>query len=74
MIMTTTIQTSAFNLQPVSRRRKASLYNIVVNGEDGNYQEFEIEASSETEAHRKADAIAQDCMIDVTFVEVYKIA
>jgi len=74
MIMTTTIQTSEFNLQSVSRHRRASLYSIVVNGEDGNYQEFEIEASSEAEAHRKADAIAQDCMIDVTFVEVYKIA
>ena len=74
MIMTTTIQTSEFNLQSVSRHRRASLYSIVVNGEDGNYQEFEIEASSETEAHRKADASAQDCMIDVTFVEVYKIA
>ena len=27
-----------------------------------------------SEAHSKADAIAQDCMIDVTYVEVYRIA
>ena len=50
------------------------MYNIVVNGEDGNYQEYEIEASSEAEAYAKADSIAQSNMIDVTYIEVYKIA
>ncbi len=70
--MTTTIQTSAFDIQTVSRRKRFTLYTVVVNGEDGNYQEFEIEASSDSEAHSKADSIAQSCMIDVTYVEVYK--
>jgi len=72
MIMTTSIQTSAFNFQNVSRRRRTTNYQVIVNGEDGNYKEFEIEAASDNEAHLKADAIAQECMIDVTFVEVYK--
>ena len=72
--MTTTIQTSAINILSVGRHSRLSTYSVIVNGEDGNYQEFEIEASSEAEAHSKADAIAQQNMIDVTYVEVYKIA
>lgn len=72
--MTTSIQTSAFNSQSIIRRRRVSQYSVVVNGEDGNYKEFEIEATSETEAHNKANDIALNCMIDVTYVEVYKIA
>ena len=50
------------------------MYNVVVNGEDGNYQEYEIEASSEAEAHAKAEYIAQSNMIDVIYIEVYKVA
>lgn len=73
--MTHIIQTSALNTQFThSRRRESSIYSIIVNGEDGNYQEFEIEAATEQEAHRKAESIAKQCMIDVTYVEVYKFA
>ncbi len=71
--MTTTIQTSAFNYQ-LNRKSRNHSYQVIVNGEDGNYQEFEIEASSDSEAHSKANDIAMDCMIDITFVEVYRIA
>lgn len=56
--MTTSIQTSTFNIQTVSRRRTSHSYQIIVNGEDGNYQEFEIEAESDIMAHQKADEIA----------------
>lgn len=73
MIMTTSIQTSAFNTQ-FNRRNRNHTYQIVVNGEDGNYKEYEIEADSESEARIKADSIAQNCMIDITYVEVYRIA
>ncbi len=73
-IMTTSIQTSAFGIHPASRHSRVSIYSVTVNGEDGNYQQFEIEASSEAEAHKKADDIAQQNMIDVTYVEVYRIA
>ena len=74
--MTTLVQTSEIKAQINYRnnRRASSLYNVIVNGEDGNYQEYEIEASSDAEAHAKADSIAQSCMIDVTYVEVYKVA
>lgn len=72
--MTTSIQTSAFGIHPASRHSRVSIYSVTVNGEDGNYRQFEIEASSEAEAHKKADDIAQQNMIDVTYVEVYRIA
>ena len=73
-IMTTTIQTSAFYSQLPHSRRRVSIFSVVINGEDGNYQEYEIEAANEQEAHRKADSIAQQSMIDITYVEVYRIA
>lgn len=72
--MTTSIQTPAFHFQNVIRRRRTTTYQVIVNGEDGYYKEFEVEASSQTEANSKAEAIAHQCMIDVTFVEVYEIA
>ena len=71
--MTTTIQTSVIDFQAKHYRRQ-STYLVTVNGEDGNYQEFEIEAANDADAHRKADDIAQQCMIDITYVEVYKMA
>ena len=69
--MTTIIQTSAINSQFGYRRnrRASNIYSVVIN-----YQEYEIEASSEAEAHAKADSIAQSSMIDVTYIEVYKVA
>lgn len=74
--MTTIIQTSAINSQFGFRRnrRANNIYSVVINAEDGNYQEYEIVASSEAEAHAKADSIAQSSMIDVTYIEVYKVA
>lgn len=74
--MTTTIQTSALysHLGTRKHRESMNLYTVTVNGEDGNYQTFEIEASSDYEADQKAEAIAQHCMIDIIFVEVYRIA
>ena len=73
--MTTISQTSVINARPYNRIRNArNLYNIVVNAEDGNYQEFEIEASSFSEAEAKANAIAHETMTDVTYVEIYKVA
>lgn len=70
--MTTTIQTSAFNSQLPHSRRRVSIYSVVINGEDGNYQEYEVEAADDEEAQMKADSIAQQSMIDITYVEVYK--
>ena len=73
--MTTVIQTSAISLQTWRRNGRANaIYQVIVNAEDGNCQEFEIEAASEAEAHAKADAIAMASMTDVTYIEVYKVA
>ena len=74
--MTTVIQTSAINSQFGYRRnrRASNIYSVVINAEDGNYQEYEIVASSEAEAHAKAEYIAQSNMIDVIYIEVYKVA
>lgn len=73
--MTTSTQTSVIKTRPYNRgRRSQNLYNVVVNAEDGNYQEFEIEASSFSEAESKANDIAHETMTDITYVEIYKIA
>lgn len=74
--MTTLIQTSQISTRQARRssRRATSLYSVIVNGEDGNYSEFEVEASSDAEAHAKADLIAQSSMIDITYVEVYRVS
>ncbi|MCR4602454.1 MAG: hypothetical protein K5683_02825 [Prevotella sp.] len=73
--MTTTSQTSVIKTRPYSHSSSGmSFYNIVVNAEDGNYQEFEIEASSFSEAEAQANRIAHETFTDITFVEIYKIA
>lgn len=73
--MTTSNQTSVITTRPYRHSRSAqSQYNVVVNAEDGNYQEFEIEASSFSEAEEKANQIAHETMTDITYVEIYKIA
>lgn len=71
--MTTSIQTSAFSSFTTRRNSRTHTYSVVVNAEDGNYQEYEIEAASDAEAHSKANAIAQSSMIDITYVEVYRL-
>jgi hypothetical protein len=73
--MTTVSQTSEIISRPYNRSRKGQqLYKVVINAEDGNYQEFEIEASSLSEAEAKANEIAYQEMTDITYVEIYKIA
>jgi hypothetical protein len=73
--MTTTSQTSVISSGLRFHGRHAqSLYQVVINGEDGNYEEFEIEASSISEAEAKASDLALEYMVDLTYVEIYKIA
>ena len=36
----------------------SNLYQVVINGEDGEYVEYEIEADSHSEASAKAEALA----------------
>ena len=73
--MTTVSQTSEIISRPYNRsRREQQLYKVVINAEYGNYQEFEIEASSLSEAEAKANEIAYQEMTDITYVEIYKVA
>ena len=49
----------------------SNLYQVVINGEDGEYIEYEIEADSHSEASAKAEALAADSFIDISYIEVY---
>ena len=49
----------------------SNLYQVVINGEDGEYIEYEIEAESHSEASAKAEALAADSFVDISYIEVY---
>ena len=51
----------------------SNLYQVVINGGDGEYIEYEIEADSHSEASAKAEALAADSFIDISYIEVYLI-
>lgn len=51
----------------------SNLYQVVINGEDGEYFEYEIEADSHSEASAKAEALAADSFVDISYIEVYLI-
>lgn len=51
----------------------SNLYQVVINGEDGEYIEYEIEADSHSEASAKEEALAADSFIDISYIEVYLI-
>lgn len=51
----------------------SNLYQVVIYGEDGEYIEYEIEADSHSEASAKAEALAADSFIDISYIEVYLI-
>lgn len=51
----------------------SNLYQVVINGEDGEYIEYEIEADSHSEASAKAEVLAADSFVDISYIEVYLI-
>lgn len=51
----------------------SNLYQVVINGEDGEYIEYEIEADRHSEASAKAEALAADSFVDISYIEVYLI-
>lgn len=51
----------------------SNLYQVVINGDDGEYIEYEIEADSHSEASAKAEALAADSFVDISYIEVYLI-
>ena len=74
--MVHTTFTSEYSLRKRSSRQvelSSNLYQVVINGEDGEYLEYEIEADSYGEASTKAEMLAADTMVDISYIEVYLI-
>ena len=67
--MTAITITSRFT---TATRERNTYYTVVVNDFDGDSKEYEISAQSEQEASRKAENIAQNEGIQVSYIEVYK--
>ena len=53
--------------------RSGNLYKVVINGEEGEYFEYEVEADSHSDASRQGEAMASG-MVDIQYIEVYLIA
>lgn len=67
---------SEYHFSKISSRQvelSSNLYQVVINGEDGEYMEYEIEAESHSEASAKAEALAADSFVDISYIEVYLI-
>jgi len=62
-----------FGSRRYSYAKSSNLYRVVVNGEDGEYYEYEVEADSFSEASRQGESLAAG-MVDIQFIEVYQIA
>ena len=65
---------SKLSFGPSRSRHEVSsnLYRVVVNGEDGEYYEYEVEADSFSDASRQGESLAAG-MVDIQFIEVYQI-
>ena len=72
--MTHTSLFSEFHSINENRSRKSffskNIYQVVVNGEDGEYAEYEIEAKSKEEANAIAERLAAESMINIMYIEV----
>lgn len=55
-----------------SSYKSSKYYTVVVNDFDGDSKEYEISASSESEASRKAESFAHSEGIQISYIEVYK--
>ena len=74
--MVHTIFNSEYHFGKRSSRQvelSSNLYQVVINGEDGEFMEYEIEAESHSEASAKAEALAADSFVDISYIEVYLI-
>lgn len=73
--MVHTTLTSDFRFSTRSERRlnrwASHLYQVTINGEDGEYLSYEIEADSYSEASAKAEMLAADAMVDISYIEAF---
>ena len=63
----------SFGSRKHSYMTSSNLYRVVVNGEEGEYYEYEVEADSFSDASRQGESLAAG-MVDVQYIEVYQIA
>lgn len=74
MVHVTLESKMSFGRRSYSYMTSNNLYRVVVNGEDGEYYEYDsIEANSFAEASRKGENLARG-MVDIQYIEVYQIA
>ena len=66
---------SKLSFGPSRSRHEVSsnLYKVIVNGEDGEYYEYDVEANSFAEASRKGENLARG-IVDIQYIEVYQVA
>jgi len=66
---------SKLSFGPSRSRHQVSsnLYKVIVNGEDGEYYEYDVEADSFSEASRKGESLARG-IVDIQYIEVYQVA
>ena len=62
----------SFGSRKHSYMTNSNLYRVVVNGEEGEYYEYEVEADSFSDASRQGECLAAG-MPDVQYIEVYQI-
>ncbi len=72
MVHVTLESKMSFGRRSYSYMTSNNLYRVVVNGEDGEYYEYEVEADSFSDASRQGESLAAG-MVDVQFIEVYQI-
>lgn len=68
-IMTASVLTSAYKSS--KKRSTKRFYSVVINDFDGDSYEYEVEADSKEEAGRKAECIAHNQYIQISYIEVY---
>ena len=54
------------------RRINKDLYMVIVNGEEGEYYEYEIEAESYAQASEIAESLAADNLVNIQYIEAYR--
>jgi len=73
---TTTFQQQTLTANGYKKRSRKSrlfsqnLYQVEVNGEDGDYITFEVTADSYAEATSTAERMAMEVMVDIQYINI----
>lgn len=72
----TTLTSNASTCQGFKKGRKRSslfsqnIYQVEVNGEDGDYLQFEIMADTCAEATATAEQLAADSLVNISYINI----